>query len=220
MNFINAILKGISIAFACVCVGTTFLQVIGGYALWTKGALTPRKVQRYAAVLYGLDLADVPMSEKKDSKIASELLTREQLIERRVAESKLLGDRKTAIKEGSSDARKKFDNVRFDNNFFEQMKVEFDAYLKDQEQTAREEAIQEVERMLAVLTPRQSKELILRMLVDKDLHPMDDVMSDIVTIIKSMPESKLKKIMAEFKTEDELDQLFEIMAAIGDIEVQ
>ena len=222
MSILQAVSRGIAVTFACLCVGTTLLQSGCLYVLWSKGALTPQKVQRYTAVLYGLDLTDIPVAETAagDAEVAEELLTRDEVVQRRVEQSELLGDRETAIRAGSIDARDKFGRVRFDNSFFEQAKVEFDAYLKNQEETARQEAIQEVEQTLAVLPPRQSKELIVRMLADRDVDPEDDVMDDIVTILEAMPDSKLKKIFAEFKQQDDLDQLFEIMIAIGDIDIR
>ncbi len=61
---------------------------------------------------------------------------------------------------------------------------------------------QEVQRALGVMQPKQAKDMLLRMVNDADPAQREAVMRDVVTIIKSMPTDKFKKLTAEFKTEE------------------
>ena len=69
---------------------------------------------------------------------------------------------------------------------------------------------------LEILQPRQSKELVLRMLRDEGVDAQDDVVADVVTIIKGMTQDKLKKLLGEFKTNAEQAELHRILVEIGE----
>ena len=67
--------------------------------LWSSGMLTPEKSLRYAAVIYGLDLTEIPYElDKGGANPNEELLTREQILEARVQQSELLQSRVEAIR--------------------------------------------------------------------------------------------------------------------------
>ena len=77
-------------------------------------------------------------------------------------------------------------------------------------------SLMEVQRTLEAIQPRQAKDLILRMLEDEGLDSNDDVVADVVTIVKAMPRDKLKRIFGEFKTGEEREKLHRIMVEIGE----
>ena len=74
------------------------------------------------------------------------------------------------------------------------------------------------QRTLENLQPKQAKDTLLRILEDEGKDPEDDVLADVVAIVRSMPQEKLKKILGEFKTEAERTTLHRIMLEIGEIE--
>ena len=55
------------------------------------------------------------------------------------------------------------------------------------------------------------------MLDDELLNPEDDVLGDIVAIIRSMPQENLRKILGEFTTEEEEQILHRILVELGQI---
>ena len=98
------------------------------------------------------------------------------------------------------------------------VKASFEDLLSQLESTASAEALQEIQRTLEILQPKQAKDLLLRILEDEKLQADDDVLSDVVAIVRSMPQDKLKKILGEFKTEAERTTLHKIMLEIGEME--
>jgi hypothetical protein len=52
------------------------------------------------------------------------------------------------------------------------------------------------------------------MLNETSVEADDDPMRDVVTILKSIPLDKLRKLMTEFKTEDEKEKLAEILRQV------
>ena len=61
---------------------------------------------------------------------------------------------------------------------------------------------------------------MIDMLNDGDVSPEDDVLGDVLAIIRGMPQDKLKKIFREFKLEEERQVLNRILLAIGEIDTQ
>ena len=61
---------------------------------------------------------------------------------------------------------------------------------------------------------------MIDMLNDGDVTPEDDVLGDVLAIIRGMPQDKLKKIFREFKLEEERQVLNRILLAIGEIDTQ
>ena len=65
----------------------------------------------------------------------------------------------------------------------------------------------ELQRTIEAMRPEQAKAQLLKMLDD-------EAMDDVVTIVKSMPVDKRKKIIAEFKEGTDADRLYEILKNI------
>ena len=197
MRSIRLFFGAIPPAIACLCVSTTVAQAIGMILLFATDSRTPEKMVRYAAVAYGLDLTTLPLTKANaDGEELNELMTREQIIQSQVERSALLKDREEAIENGVSGVRSSFQNLRVEHNRFEERKEKFEARLIEREKNARAEAITEVQRTLAVLQPKQVKTILIRMLEDQGLDPDDDVMEDVVTMIKEMPPSALSPIFS------------------------
>ena len=65
----------------------------------------------------------------------------------------------------------------------------------------------EVRNTLENLKPKQAKALILEMLNKKEID-------DVVTLLSPMPDAKRAKIFGEFKTDEEMEQLSEVLRRI------
>lgn len=59
---------------------------------------------------------------------------------------------------------------------------------------------------------------MIDMLQDGNVTPEDDVVEDVLAMIRGMPQDKLKKIFTEFKTEEERMVLNDILLAIGELD--
>jgi hypothetical protein len=70
-----------------------------------------------------------------------------------------------------------------------------------------------VQVTLEAIAPKQAKEQLVKMLQDPK-SPANDPMEDTVRILKAMPLDKRKKILAEFKTPEEVKTLAEILRVV------
>lgn len=215
MSLVKSLLGFTFPAFACFCVSTTVAQAVILGLLFSSGTFTSEKMLRYAAVVYGLDLTHLPVDEDGQGDSPDELMTRDQIILNRVERSQLLKDRQEAVVQGISGVRTSFSALRVGNSNFEERKDKFEKRLKDLEQQARDRSLNEIQRTLSVLKPKQAKQLVMRMLADQGLDPDDDVMQDVVTIINEMSPANSKKLKAEFKSEAEQQRLQEILVRMS-----
>jgi hypothetical protein len=219
MMLVRLLCRAILAAGTGFCVTTTAAQAVGVGWLWSNGMLTHDKAVRYAALLYGLDLSEIP-SQDQDETLPSphaHLRTHDELLAERVERSQLLKDRHQALDLGNGEIRLLFEAVRSDKERFDEMKTRFDAHLAQLESDVLTASVQEVQRTLEALRPRQAKELLLRMLDDQGVDENDDVLAGVVTIVNSMPQDKRKRIFGEFKTEEERELLHVILLQIGDL---
>ena len=103
--------------------------------------------------------------------------------------------------------------LKTESNRLDSWKQSFDKRLADLQTAATEAALLEVQRTLEAIQPKQAKEQIMKMLAEPKTAA-DDPMEDVVRILKAMPLDKRKKILAEFKTPEEIEKLSEILRVI------
>ena len=219
---IKRILSGVPLLLLMLCTSLAVTQSVGAAVLWSRGAFTKQKLLGYAAVLYGLDLTELSLEDQQQQELETpeQELTREAILDKRVQQYPLLTERRDAVQRGASDIRITFQDLRAEDERYERLKAQFDDYLEELENAARAASIQEVQRTLEILPTKLSKDLVLRMMDDEGLDQDDDVVQDVVTIFKSMPEDRLKKINSEFKTEKERQQLHRILLEMGEFDTR
>jgi len=207
------------IALMAACAATIVAQAVGVGILLSQGALTRDKIARYAAVIYGFDPRDLPtqanapQADQADSAPTS----RDTIVTRRAEKNTLLADRLKALKSDNADIDSRLRKLKDDHTEYDLDEKSFEARLDQLEREADTSALQEVQLTLESLQPKQAKEVILAMLKDEHADATDDVLSDVVTIVKSMSQDKLKKIFAEFKSDSERQTLHRILVEIGEV---
>ena len=218
MNILRLIMSALPLAFGYCCLATLIVQVGGVALMWSNDKLTQDKVIRYAALVYGLDIADLPTNKQHDPNSAGdESLTHDQLLTKRVYANSILIDRKLAMKQEADTIRSLETELKSERNRRAQVRKNFLAYLDDLEAQVVIDSLGDVQRTLESLKPRQAKDILLQTLEDEGLDESDDVLHDVIAILKAMPEAKLKKILAEFKTDEEQEQLHRIVIEIGEL---
>lgn len=213
MNIVRLIMSGIPLAFGYFCLATVAAQVGLGAMMWSKDKLTQDKIMRYTAIAYGLDIADLPTNKPAEPSIdaSDEELTHEQLLTRRVNANDILADRKVAMQQETATIRSLEKEVKADRDRRALVRSNFRDFLNNLEEKVVIASLGDVQRTLETLAPRQAKDILLRMLADEGLNQGDDVVADVVTIFKAMPEAKYKKVLAEFKTENEQEVLHRLV---------
>jgi len=220
MGILGKLIGTACVAIAYACVATTVAEAIVVASLWQSGAFETTKLRKYAAVVYGFDLATLNIDGQKPQAMepTTTTLTRDELIDSRVKSNATLATRQEAIRKGAEDNRLLVQSLSTKRERYEIVKDGFEALLVQLEQDVNVSALTEVRRTLEVLQPKQTKDLMIDMLQDGNATAEDNVLGDVLAIIRGMPQDKLKKIFGEFKSEEERTVLNRILLAIGDLD--
>jgi flagellar motility protein MotE (MotC chaperone) len=202
------ILNLIPAVFTYFCVATVLALGVGVTFLWARGSLDEEKLFRVLAVVHDVDLdAAIDEAEELRKAVEDEQPALDDIIEARAIKSLDLDLRESALTKGLVDLLSLEARLQTEQDRYKQLKGSFDDLLAKMEGQKSDSALQEVQRTLEAMQPKQAKDQILKMLED-------DAMHDVVTIMKGMPIDKRKKIAGEFKTGDEPDKLHEILTQI------
>lgn len=209
------LLKLIPAAIMYICVATVLAEAGALAVLSSQGVLTQNRLMKALAALYGVDLHEL----EKNTEAANQAPPKEQpafeaVIQKRALASRELDLREAAVDKALVDVRALIAQLKTDRERYDQLKQQFDARLAQLEQVFTDNSLQEVQRTLEVINPKQAKDQILRMLDGASGEDLETVKRDVVTILKSMPLDKRKKILAEFKSEEEAEKLHDILKQI------
>ncbi|QDU94583.1 hypothetical protein [Lignipirellula cremea] len=203
--------------FAAVCTATVLAQGIGLGMLWSQGQLTQEKFFLVLTAFYDVRLDSLREERReKETRPDSEQASMQAVIEQRALASLNLQLRETAVDKGLLDLRAIEETLRTDRVRYDQLKSAFDGRLAELERSLLVESIEEVQLTLESLQPRQAKDQILRILAEDEQTRSDQAMHDVVAILKAMPIDKRRKILGEFKTEEEAAKLHDILLEIRD----
>jgi hypothetical protein len=200
--------------FVYFCVGTVIAQLVLFAMLYMRGALSGPRFTAMMAAVYGVPLPSASQATAiAEASTKPETPSLDQVQERRLLASLDLDLRENAVDKSLVDLRNIESQVRDERKRLDQWKTSFDARLSDLASANTGEAIQELQRTLEAVSPKQAKEQLLKILespATKKDRPMDDV----VALLKAMSLEKRKKILAEFKSPEEAEKLAAILREI------
>ena len=206
----KAALQWLSAGFMALAAGTFITLIVVFAMLWWKGVLSDERMYAMLAALQGVQ-ASKPTEIKLDPD--SEQPSFNQILEARTVASLDLDLRESAIDKSLGELRSLETQLRTESKRLDDWKTSFDKRLADLQNAASEASLLELQRTLEAIAPKQAKEQLLKML-DEPKTSLDDPMEDIVRILKAMPLDKRKKILAEFKTPEEVEKLHEILHVV------
>ncbi|MEQ8791428.1 MAG: hypothetical protein RIC55_34515 [Pirellulaceae bacterium] len=196
------------------CAATIIAQCIGLGVLWQRGVFRSDHAYEMLALLQGIDLDAIREKIENTRKpVDDEQVSFEQITKERLQKTLTLTLRERAIRDGLSDLQALEAQVRTERERLDDIVTGFEQRLGKLEQAATDTALQEVQRTLESIDPGQAKDQILMMLED-DLGDNQQGMNDVVTMIRSMPLDKRKKILGEFQSKPEMEKLHEILARL------
>jgi hypothetical protein len=204
----KALLAWLGALLVAVSIGTTLTVVVFLGMLWWRGALDDQRVLAMLAALQGIEPPPPPGPSPLDT--GPEQPSLEQLVQARLQANLDLDLRENAIDKSLADLRVLQAQLQTESRRLDDWKRSFDKRLADLQSAAANAALLELQRTFEAVAPKQAKEQILRMLKEP-ATPQNDPMRDIVTILRAMPLDKRKKILAEFKTDEEIEKLAEIL---------
>jgi hypothetical protein len=206
----KAALQWLSAGFVALAVGTFVTLVVVLAMLWWKGVLADERMYAMLAALQGIQ-ATKPTETKLDPD--AEQPSFNQILNARTVASLDLDLRESAIDKSLGELRTLETQLVTESKRLDNWKSSFDKRLADLQTAATEASLLELQRTIEVIAPKQAKEQLLKML-EEPKTATDDPMEDIVRILKAMPLDKRKKILAEFKTPDEVEKLHEILRVV------
>jgi hypothetical protein len=197
--------------FVAFCIGTVISLTVISAMLWWKGVLTEERIYGMLAALQGIQPPPPPKLTALDTD--AEQPSFEQILNARLRASLDLDLRESAIDKALGDLRTIETALKSESSRLDSWKQSFDKRLTDLQSAASEASLREVQQTLEAIQPKQSKDQLMKMLAEPKT-PTNDPMEDVVRILKAVQLDKRKKILAEFKTPEEIEKLHEILRVI------
>lgn len=211
----SRLLRLIPAAIFYFCVATVLAEVGAIAVLASQGVLTKPRLMQCLAALYGVNLHELEKATAEANQPPpNETPAFEEVIKQRALASRALDLRETAVDKALVDVRALTAQLKTERERYDLLKQQFDARLAQLELVFTDSSLQEVQRTLEAIHPKQAKDQILRMLDDATGEDEERVNRDVVTMLKAMPLDKRKKILAEFKSEEEAEKLHEVLKQI------
>ena len=204
-------LAGLGSLFVYLCIGTILAQlIIVGYAA-SKGFLDKQKLSDMLAVARGASLSSGDnLQNVKDAKPV-QMLSIEELDQRRTTMTRHLELREQAVANALEQIATERDKLLKDRQTFDLL---VNAFRKEKELKQSFELAEGMEKTRAILEsikPELAKDYILKMIAA-------DEKEEVVAILSAMPIAKQKKIIEQFKTEDEQRKFYDILQLIQQVE--
>lgn len=209
------LLKMLAGAVVYFCVATVLAQVVGATYVYSRVGFNQDKLYRVLAVIENVDLDAIRAKHEAAHKPGhSEQVSHDDVVRARLLKDLHLDLRETAIDKALGELRVLEGKLKTERERYDELTKGFDERLAELKQGASDVSLQEVQRTLEAIGPKQAKDQILRMLAEEQEDDARQAMTDVVTILKAMPLDRRKKILAEFKTADDSEKLREILREI------
>lgn len=184
---------------------TVLAVVIGCAYLWQSNMLTNEKVFRIVAVLHGIDLEAIAAEEAtRGEETPPEETSLDEISRLREVKLRNYEVKLNALKQGRQDFDTSFRRISEATARFDRLAKELEDRLKKQGELSTKENLAAVVNQLQSLKPEEAKQQLL-MYLDK---PQGE--QDVITLMKSMRDGELRKILQRFKTPEELQKLHKL----------
>jgi hypothetical protein len=192
---------------AAFCVATVIAEAILVTYYVRAWELNREKLVQILAVARGVDLETVAEQAHADEAVSGEQPSYEQILEARALKARNIELREQSLRTGLQSFQAELRKMADEKNRLVQLREGFQGELAAMGKGAAAAGRDDVRRTLETIKPKQAKELIALMLERKE-------MDEVVVLMAGMPEAKRAKIVAEFKTPSEVEQLGEVLRRI------
>lgn len=196
------------------CVATVISQAIGVAVLWKNGSLNKEKLHHLVALVQDVDIHSIQKEVEDANKPKDvEQLAFKQVLDRRADKDLNLHLRESSIEKALGELRQLQSQLQGEWTRYNQLTDAFQKELQVRQDDYVVLGRLDVRQIFESAKPKQAKDQIIEILKE-DTSQGSPAMADVVRFIKSMPRDKSKKIISEFKTEEEKDLLHEILRQI------
>jgi hypothetical protein len=181
--------------------------ILGAY--YTRAwQLNREKLLVMLAVAQGAELEALVQGSRAGTEEAStEQPSYAQILEARAAKTRNLELREQALRSGLQQLQTEERKLAEGRKQLQQLRESFQGELLAMEKGATATGREDARRTLETIKPKQAKELVAHMLEGKEID-------EVVLLLAGMPEGKRAKIIAEFKTPAEIDEVGEVLRRI------
>jgi hypothetical protein len=197
-----------SAAFVYFCIGQTLALFVLVGALVAKGLLTHDKLEQIAAVMQGVDLREVTESiDEARTKAKLPQPSLQDVAAARALKSRDLELREQELRNQLNLIRQEQSKLTSEADRYQKVQTDFEVRLKNLREGVIATNLENARIILENMKPKQAKEQIQRMLTDGE-------MKQAVSLMSAMPVEKRAKIVTEFKTDKESEELAEMLRLI------
>jgi hypothetical protein len=201
-------------AFLYFCVGTVIAAVVGAAMLYQKGAFSDERVLNMWAALHGIPMPGDAAATGSDSRDPEEHPAYDDIVIKRALAAKDLELRENTLDKALGEMRTIELKIRTEQERFDRLVVSYEEKLQSLEANAADAAVLETQRTLEALPPKQAKQQLLNLLDSQPSPGIESPMAAVVALVKAMPIERRRKILQEFKSQEEDDKLAEILKEI------
>jgi hypothetical protein len=192
---------------AYLCIGTILAQcIIAGYAVM-RGHLTRQKLADMLAVARGATLSTAERALIEKQVQPANMLSVEERDQQQTTKARHLELREQAVKNALEQIASERDKLLKERQTFDMLVADFRKLKEETENRKLARGEEEARAILENIKPKQAKALILKMIEA-------DEKEEVVAILSAMPIAKQRKIIEEFKDEEDLKKFDDILRRI------
>lgn len=189
-------------AWLYACMATVLAIALGtGYASM-RGWLTEDKLLRMVAAARGIDLP--PRDSRQQAPEPPQQPSLDEIARARALRARDLELRELALETGLADLKYEQAKLADEKDRYEVIKTAFEAKLRELRDGALAANLEQVRLILENIPPKQAKDQLLKMLADGEIDQA-------AALLSAMPIAKRAKILKEFKSEPESENLAKLL---------
>lgn len=205
---VGRLLAAVAAIIAAVCVATVIAEGLMLAWLHSRGKLDDKTMQKLVAVANGVELTASHAAHPADSAdTAREQASLEDVARQRALKSRDLELREQALNDSAAIVKTEYAKLVDEKDRYERIKTAFRSQLDELRTGSLAENRETARSILENMKAKQAKDQVLRMVKAGE-------MKDVIKILSLMPGTKRKKILDEFKTDDEARTLADILKQI------
>ncbi|HJT31714.1 MAG TPA: hypothetical protein VJ783_06640 [Pirellulales bacterium] len=203
---IGRLIGGVAALIAVLCVATVAAETLLLGYLYSRGKLDEPTVLRVVAAANGIEISP-PTPTKVEDPNGGEEVSLEALARARALKSRDIELREQSLGENMAVVKVEYNKLIEEKDRYERIKTAFRAQLDELREGVLANNRETARLILESMKSKQAKDQILRMFKEGEAN-------DVVKLLSLMPTAKRKKILDEFKTDEEAQTLAEILKLI------
>lgn len=204
---IGRLLGAVGVVIAAVCVATVLAEALAIGYLRYRGKFDEKTALKLIAVASEADSPPTAPHARGEDEPGPEQASLEDVARMRALRGRDMELRELAIGDNLAMVRTEYAKLIDEKDRYERIKTAFRAKLDEEREGVLANSRDSARAILETMKPKQAKDQLLRMV-------KNDQMDDVIKILEQMPGTKRKKIVDEFKSQEESETLAEILQRI------